>query len=195
MPKPKLLIVIASTRPGRAGRPIGDWFTRIAREHDGFEVDEADLAVLNLPLMDEPNHPRLKNYTNDHTKAWSATVEAADAFVFVTPEYNHSYTAPLKNAVDFLNQEWKYKPLGFVSYGGIAAGTRAVQAFKPVASALVMTVPHILVNIAWFNKQLKDGVFEADAENNQIANDMLDELVRLNTGLTVVRQIEADASR
>jgi hypothetical protein len=70
-----------------------------------------------------------------------------------------------------------------------------VQAFKPVASALVMTVPHILVNIAWFNKQLKDGVFEADAENNQIANDMLDELVRLNTGLTVVRQIEADASR
>src|SRR4051812_1667157 len=86
---PRLLIVIASTRPGRAGKPIGDWFTGVAREHGGFDVDVAALAELNLPFHDESAHPRTGNYTHDHTKAWSAQVAAADAVVFVMPEYNY----------------------------------------------------------------------------------------------------------
>ena len=89
--------------------------------------------------MDEPNHPRLRQYTKQHTKDWSAKVEAADAFVFVMPEYNYGFNAPLKNVIDYLNQEWAYKPVGFVSYGGVASGTRAVQMIKQVVTTLKMT--------------------------------------------------------
>jgi NAD(P)H-dependent FMN reductase len=188
MPKPKLLIVVASTRPGRVGRPVGDWFAEVAREHGGFEVREVDLAELDLPLLDEPNHPRLRNYTKEHTKAWSATVDAADAIVFVTPEYNHSFPASLKNAVDYLNHEWRHKALGFVSYGGIAAGTRSVQAFKAVASSLMMFVAQNLVNIAWVHSKLQDGVFVGDEDTQAAANAMLDELLELDTGLSVLRR-------
>jgi NAD(P)H-dependent FMN reductase len=125
-----LQIIIASTRPGRAGLPIGQWFHERALGHGGFDIDLVDLADLNLPFMDEPSHPRLRRYTHQHTRDWSARVEAADAFVFVTPEYNHGFNAPLKNAIDYLHDEWRHKPVGFVSYGGVAAGTRAVQMLK-----------------------------------------------------------------
>ena len=103
---PTLTIVIASTRPGRAGLPIAQWFIARARDHGGFDVVVADLAELRLPLLDEPSHPRLRQYTHQHTKDWSATVERSDAFVFVTAEYNHGYPAPLKNAIDYLHFEW-----------------------------------------------------------------------------------------
>jgi NAD(P)H-dependent FMN reductase len=187
MSRPKLLIVVASTRPGRVGRPVADWFRQVATEHGGFEVEEADLAELGLPLLDEPNHPRLRQYTKDHTKAWSAMVDAADAFVFVTPEYNHSYPAALKNAVDYLHQEWRHKPLGFVSYGGIAGGTRSVQAFKQVASALMMYVANKLVNISFVHAKLKDGVFLEDKDVRAAADAMLDELLQLNQALSSLR--------
>ena len=108
----KLMIVIASTRPGRVGLPVGTWFTNRVREQGGFEIDLVDLAELKLPFMDEPNHPRLRQYTHQHTKEWSARVDAAEAFVFVMPEYNYGFNAPLKNAIDYLLQEWQYKPVG-----------------------------------------------------------------------------------
>ncbi len=128
----KLLVIIASTRPGRIGPTIADWFVGQATEHGGFDVEVADLAEIDLPLLDEPAHPATGKYVHQHTKDWSALVDSADAFVFVMPEYNHSYTAPLKNAIDYLNREWAYKPVGFVSYGGVSGGLRAVQAIKPV---------------------------------------------------------------
>ena len=105
---PRLLIVIASTRPGRIGLPVAEWFYERAVEHGGFELELVDLAVLELPLLDEPHHPRLQKYTKDHTLAWSRTVEAADAFVLVTAEYNYGYPAALKNAIDYLHQERLY---------------------------------------------------------------------------------------
>src|ERR1700722_1138798 len=117
---PKLMIVIASTRPGRVGLPVGEWFHGRAREHAGFDVAMVDLAELELPLLDEASHPRLRQYTKQHTREWSAMVDDADAFVFVTSEYNHGYPAALKNAIDYLHHEWQYKPVGFVSYGGVA---------------------------------------------------------------------------
>jgi NAD(P)H-dependent FMN reductase len=187
MPKPNLLVIVASTRPGRVGRPVGDWFLKTAREHGGFEVTEADLATLSLPMMDEPNHPRFQNYTHEHTKQWSATVAAADAIVWITPEYNHSFTAPLKNAIDYLHVEWKHKALGLVSYGGIAAGTRAVQALKPVASALGLVVTSSAVQIAWVGKMIQDGVFVDDDGVNAAATMMLAEMLHLETGLSVLR--------
>jgi NAD(P)H-dependent FMN reductase len=191
MSKPNLLVIVASTRPGRIGRPIGDWFLRVAREHGGFEVTEADLATLDLPLMDEPNHPRFQNYTHEHTKQWSALVAAADAIVWITPEYNHSFPASLKNAIDYLNVEWRHKALGLVSYGGIAAGTRAAQALKPVAAGLGLIVTSSAVQIAFAGKMIKDGVFVEDEGVDAAANAMLDEMLHLETGLSVLRDSPA----
>lgn len=122
MPKPCLQIVIGSTRPGRVGLPVAQWFSQRAREHAGFKVELVDLAEVNLPLLDEPNHPRLHQYTHEHTRAWSATVARGEAYVFVHPEYNYGLNAALKNAIDYLFGEWQYKAVGFVSYGGVSGG-------------------------------------------------------------------------
>lgn len=93
MTKPLLQIVVASTRPGRVGLPVAQWFQKVADKHAGFAVELVDLAAVDLPLMNEPNHPRLRQYVHEHTRRWSAQVDRADAFVFVMPEYNHGYTA------------------------------------------------------------------------------------------------------
>ena len=127
----KLNVVICSTRPGRNGKPVADWFVDCAKAHSaGFEVVFTDLAEVALPILDEPNHPRMKKYEHDHTKRWSAIVDDSDAFVFVLPEYNFTAPPAFVNAVDYLYSEWAYKPAGFVSYGGVSGGLRAVQAAK-----------------------------------------------------------------
>lgn len=128
--KPRLLVIIGSVRDGRIGKTVGDWFAEKAQEHGGFDVTVADLRELDLPLMTEPNHPAGKKYTQEKTWEWSRMVEAADALVFVTPEYNHGTTAPIINALDYLNNEWKYKVAGIVSYAGFSGGIRAVQELK-----------------------------------------------------------------
>jgi NAD(P)H-dependent FMN reductase len=172
--RPRLMIIIASTRPGRVGLPVGQWFARQAEEQGDFDVQVVDLAQLNLPFLDEPNHPRLRAYTKQHTKDWSAMVDAADAFVLVTPEYNHGYAAPLKNAIDYLMHEWMYKPVGLVSYGGVSAGLRAVQMLKPTLSALkLIPLPEAvpITNVsAHFNEQ---GEFQATDQMNDAAAGML----------------------
>ena len=189
-----LLVVVGSTRPGRAGLPISEWFVEQAETHEDVNVTVADLAELNLPLFDEPNHPRLRQYLNRHTKQWSALVDAADAVVIVTPEYNHSYPAPLKNALDYLHQEWAYKPVGFVSYGGVSAGTRAVIALKPVVSALRMVPVVENVNIPFHPQFLNDGVLEPNDTTTQAADAMVDELVRVEAALRPLRESERQAA-
>jgi NAD(P)H-dependent FMN reductase len=185
---PKLLIVIASTRPGRVGLPVADWFAEQAAAHGAFELEVADLAELDLPLLDEPNHPRLRQYTKDHTRAWSAIVEGADAIVMVTSEYNYGYPAALKNAIDYLNNEWRYKPVGFVSYGGVAAGTRAVQQLKQVVSALSMMPIAPSVNIPFVQQFLDDNrAIQGNEVMLQAASDMLDELLRVQEALAPLR--------
>jgi len=184
---PRLLIVIASTRPGRNGKAIGEWFTAVARQHGGFDIDVADLAELNLPFHDEPVHPRLGNYQHDHTKQWSAQVTAADAVVFVMPEYNYSFSAPLKNAFDYLHNEWRYKPAGFVSYGGVSGGMRAVQQFKQVVTTLTMVPVPVQVALTNFAEHLHDGVFEPGEGAEAAAKTMLDELAHVAPALATLR--------
>jgi NAD(P)H-dependent FMN reductase len=189
MPSPQLLIIIASTRPGRVGLPVARWFEERARAHGAFDIRIADLAELDLPFMDEPNHPRLRQYTKQHTKDWSAMVEAADAFVFVMPEYNFGFTAPLKNALDYLNQEWRYKPVGLVSYGGISAGTRAVQMVKQVVTTLRMTPVYEAVSIPFVKQFLDDeGTILPNDVMIEAAVAMLDELVRYEAALRPLRE-------
>ncbi|MEJ7768644.1 MAG: NAD(P)H-dependent oxidoreductase [Chitinophagaceae bacterium] len=175
-----LKIIIASTRPGRKAPAVASWITAITRQHPDFNVEVLDLATINLPFLDEPNHPMMQKYQHDHTRNWSRTIDAADAIIMVTAEYNHSFPAPLKNALDFLYKEWNYKPVAFVSYGGIAAGTRAVQMLKQVVTALRMVPVVESVNIPLFTKFINDqGQFIADDTLNQSADDMMKELLKL----------------
>src|SRR3954451_21772302 len=184
----RLQVILASTRPGRVGLPVFTWFLEHAERHGAFELDPVDLAELGLPFMDEPNHPRLRRYEHQHTKDWSARVDAADAFVFVTPEYNHSFNAPLKNAIDYLHEEWRYKPVGFVSYGGIAAGTRAMQLHKPVLTGLKLAAVTEAVNIPFVRQFIDDDeVFHPNEVLEQAAGAMLDELVKLDAALRPLR--------
>ncbi|MHC1558931.1 NADPH-dependent FMN reductase [Actinomycetospora sp. C-140] len=136
--RPLLQIIVASTRPGRVGEPIARWFGEYAREHGAFDVEIVDLVDVDLPMFAEPEHPRFGRYTLDSTKAFSAIIARADAFAIVHPEYNHSYNAALKNALDHLNQEWAGKPVALIGYGGVAAGARAAEALWPVLVGLRM---------------------------------------------------------
>jgi len=188
---PRLQIIIASTRPGRVGLPVARWFEQRARAHGGFEIEVVDLLELNLPFLDEPKHPRLRQYTHQHTKEWSAKVDAADAFAFVMPEYNHGFNAPLKNAIDFLNQEWRDKPVGFVSYGGVSAGTRAVQMLKQVVTTLNMFALFEAVSIPFVAQFIgEDGEIHANETMEQAADAMLDALLRYSHVLAQLRASE-----
>jgi NAD(P)H-dependent FMN reductase len=184
---PTLMVIIGSTRPGRAGLPIGDWFSGQARAHGGFDVDVADLAEIKLPLLDEPHHPRLRQYVHQHTVDWSARVAGADAFAVVTPEYNYGYPATVKNALDHLAHEWAYAPVGFVSYGGIAAGTRAVQQLRQVIAPLRMIPILESVNIPFHAQHIADGTFTPPPGTNDAASAMLDELAKVEASTRVLR--------
>jgi NAD(P)H-dependent FMN reductase len=186
---PTLQIIIASTRPNRVGVPVAKWFEQVAVAHGGFEVELVDLAEVGLPLLDEPHHPRLQRYEHAHTLAWSETVQRADAFALVMPEYNHSFNATLKNALDYLHVEWQHKPVGFVSYGGVAAGTRAVQAIKPVVVALKMPALVEAVSIPFVTNFIgDDGVLAPNEMLSSSAGILLDELVRAEQAWRAVRR-------
>ena len=195
MTNPILQIIIASTRPGRVGPSVASWIHQRAIAHGGFDVELIDLAEVNLPMFDEPNHPRLRQYVHQHTKDWSATIDRADAFIFVIPEYNYGFNAAIKNAIDYLNAEWKHKPVGFVSYGGVGAGTRAVQMLKQVITALSMVPVFDAVNIPFIQQFLDD---ERKLQPNDImetaATTMLDELVRWTASLRALREPAAQPS-
>lgn len=172
----RLMIVVGSVRPGRVGLPIAQWVLGAAENHGGFEIDFVDLLVLGLPFMDEPNHPRLHNYTKQHTLEWSARVAAAEAFIFVTPEYNHSFSPALKNAIDFLAQEWWRKPLGFVSYGGVSGGSRGVTALEPVTAGVGLVRVGAEVELAFGGAQVADGVFSPKDKETAVLAKMFAEL-------------------
>jgi len=183
-----LKIVIASTRPGRLGLPIGMWIAQVARTHGGFDqVEVLDLAEIDLPFFDEPNHPRLRQYVHPHTLAWSEAVDSADAFVFVSPEYNYSMTAPLKNALDYLSAEWAYKPVGLVTYGGLSGGTRAAHQIRQVVSVLKMIPVPEAVALPMVFPQVVDGEFVPTDANVTAANLMFDEMTKVGAALEPLR--------
>ncbi len=136
MSEPVVQIIVGSTRPGRVGSAVGEWLADAARAHGGMQVELVELADVDLPLFDEPQHPRFGQYEHEHTRRWSAIVDRADAFVFAIPEYNHGLNAATKNAIDYLNREWRYKPAAICSYGGVAAGSRAAEQLIPILTVL-----------------------------------------------------------
>jgi NAD(P)H-dependent FMN reductase len=185
----KLKVISSTVRPGRKGPAIAKWITQAANDY-GFDAEMIDLGELNLPLMNEPVHPALKQYEHEHTKQWSAKIAEADAFIFVTTEYNHSYPASLKNAVEYLVHEWAYKPAGMVGYSiGPFAGARAILSLKADMLALKNIALSEMVNIPQLNQFMdEEGNFTADERLNNNAKIMLDQLVRWTKGMKAIRE-------
>lgn len=175
----KLHTIICSTRPGRQAPAVARWFHEAAQVHGRFDCVLVDLADFGLPLLDESRHPRLKQYEKEHTKRWSASVASADAFAFVTPEYNHFVPPSLVNALDFLVAEWNHKPAGLVTFGGVSGGLRAAQSVKPLLAALKMMPLLEAVSVPMFAQHIgEDGVFRPNEPVTQSVAPMLDELFR-----------------
>lgn len=185
----RVLVITASTRPGRLGPAITDWFVRTVRPaaaSDAITVDVADLADVALPLLDEPEHPAHGSYRHEHTRRWSRTVAAADAFVVVTPEYNFGMPAALKNAFDFLYHEWAWKPVAFVSYGNTSAGTRSAQMAKQVVTTLRMMPVGATVALR-IADTVHDGQVAGSAALDDAAHAVLVELSRVARALRPLR--------
>jgi NAD(P)H-dependent FMN reductase len=187
--KPVLHTLICSTRPSRVGPVIANWFQSAAEAHGGFDARLVDLASFKLPVFDEPEHPRLQRYHHEHTKAWSASVDAADAFVLVLPEYNFGPPGSLINAMNYLVREWQYKVAGFVSYGGISGGMRAVQATKPLLSTLKMVPLTEAVVVPNFAQHISaEAGFQPNDLHQASATALLDEMLRWTDALAGLRR-------
>lgn len=186
--KPVLMVVVSSVRDGRKGRMVADWFIGEAEKHGGFDIKVVDLKEFDLPLMTEPNHPRQKAYTQEKTWEWSRMVEASDAFAFVMPEYNHSLTAPLANAIDHLSQEWNHKPAVIVSYGGVSGGHRAAQQLRTRLAALSMVSMPNQVALPSFVDHIKDDVFEGYEAANTSVKEALDAVAKWHPALKSLRE-------
>jgi NAD(P)H-dependent FMN reductase len=129
-------IILGSTRPGRRGEQVAQWVLEQASKRDDAVYELVDLADFPLPHLDEALPPSMGQYANEHTQAWAATVDSYDGYVFVTPEYNHSTSGVLKNALDYVYGEWNNKAAGFVSYGAAASGARAVEHLRLIVGEL-----------------------------------------------------------
>jgi NAD(P)H-dependent FMN reductase len=173
----KIKIIAGSTRPGRFNIQPAEWIHNLAKERKDVEVELLDLNKISLPFLDESSPALLGRYENEHTKEWAATIGEADGFIFVTPEYNHSYSPAIKNAIDYLNAEWKYKPVSFVSYGSAAGGSRAVEHLRGVAGELRMfdLREQILLPNYWESMNEK-GEYQFSDVHKDSAKLILDEL-------------------
>ena len=128
-------IIIGSTRPGRNGAQVAEWVAALAAERTDATFELVDLLDYNLPHLDEAVPASMGQYANEHTRTWAEKVASFDGYIFVTPEYNHSTSGALKNAIDYLYNEWTNKAAGFVSYG-VAGGTRAVEHLRLIVGEL-----------------------------------------------------------
>lgn len=188
MEKFKLKVIVASTRNGRQGIAVANWFVDKVKKHESFETEVLDLKEIALPMLDEPNHPRLKDYQYDHTKAWSKKVNEGDAFVFIVPEYNYGMPPSVVNAIDYVFSEWHYKPAALVSYGGISAGLRSAQMSKLILTTVKLVPLTEAVSIPFFTKNINDeGVFISNEPIDNSYDIMMAELVKWTKGLKYMR--------
>ena len=184
----KLTIIVTSTRPGRVGKAVADWFHDYARANpSGFDIAFADLEEVNLPMLDESNHPAMQKYEHEHTKRWSDIVDGSDAFIFVLPEYNYTAPPSFINALDYLYKEWNYKPAGFVSYGGISGGIRSTETAKHILAALEMVPVKQQVMIPMVTDHLADGRFTATKIHEKSAQSLLEVMARWAQALKSMR--------
>lgn len=182
----KTAIVIGSTRPGRKAETIARWVYDIARKRANAEFEIVDIKDFDLPLLDEPMPPSMGGYSHAHTKAWAEKIAAFDAYVFVTPEYNHGASGALKNALDFLYREWNNKAAGFVGYGG-AGGMRAVEQLRLVMGELQIADVRASVSLSLHADFENFTVFKPGARQESSVNAMLDQVLAWGGAMKTLR--------
>ena len=186
-------IILGSSRPGRNGEAVAKWVHQSATRRSDATFELIDIRDFNLPLLDEPVPPSMGQYSREHTKAWARRIDALDAFVFVTPEYNHSTSGALKNAIDYLYREWNNKAAGFVSYGS-AGGVRAVEHLRLIAAELQIATVRAQVQLSLFTDFENFSAFKPAAVHEGALTAMFDQLVAWGTALRTLRQDAARAA-
>lgn len=181
-------IIIGSTRPGRNGEAVASWVHELASLRNDAVYHLVDIASFNLPVLDEPFPPSLHQpFTKEHSKAWSAAIAPLDAFIFVTPEYNHSTSGALKNAIDFLFYEWHDKAAGFVSYGS-TGGVRAVEHLRGIVGELHIADVRSQVALSLFDDFENFSTFKPRDVQATALNTLFDELVGWGGALKSYRE-------
>lgn len=183
----RVAIILGSTRPGRNGEAVAKWVFEIAQKRTDAEFELVDVAAFNLPLLDEAMPPSMGQYSKQHTKDWAAKIASFDAFVFVTPEYNHSTSGALKNAIDFLYAEWNNKAAGFVSYGS-ASGVRSVEHLRLIMAELQVADVREQVALSLFTDFENFSVFKPAPFHEQKVNAMLNQVISWGNALKQVRE-------
>ncbi|MFE6778127.1 NADPH-dependent FMN reductase [Streptomyces sp. NPDC057702] len=190
-------VIVGSTRPGRRAATVAAWVAEVAARHptvaSGVSVEVVDLAAYGLPLLDEPVPAIVGDYRHEHTRRWASTIAAYDGFVFVTPEYNHSFPAALKNALDFLYAEWGDKAAGFVGYGGLG-GTRAVEQLRlTLAELRVATVRTQVALSKYTDVELftDPGAWTPGQDQEAALGELLDEVIAWSRALQPLRAATA----
>jgi NAD(P)H-dependent FMN reductase len=183
----KLAIIVGSTRPGRKAEAVARWVHEIASRRNDAEYAIVDIQDFDLPLLDEPVPPSQHKYSKPHTKTWAKKIDAFDGYVFVTPEYNHSTSGALKNAIDFLYREWNNKAAGFVGYGS-AGGARAVEQLRLIASELQIAHVRAQVMLSLFTDFENFTVFKPRSQHERSVNAMLDQLIAWAGALKPLRE-------
>src|SRR5437763_4592190 len=183
----RVAIIIGSTRPGRKGEAVAHWVYEIAQQRSDAEFELVDIKDFNLPLLDELMSPIMGQYTNEHTKTWSAKIASFDAYVFVTPEYNHTTSGALKNAIDFLYHEWVNKAAGFVGYGG-ASGARAAEQLRLVLAEVQIATVRNQVLLSLFTDFENFSVFKPAPQHEKSVNAMLEQVTAWGSALKTLRE-------
>jgi len=180
-------IILGSTRPGRNGEQVAKWVYDIASRRTDAEFELVDLRDYPLPHLDEPLPPAMGQYQNEHTKQWADKIASFDGFVFVTPEYNHSTSGVLKNAIDYLFTEWNNKAAGIVSYGG-NGGARAAEHLRLIAGELQMADVRQQVTLSLMTDFENFSVFKPGDYSAATLGTLLDQVIAWSTALAPLRR-------
>ena len=184
-------VIVASTREGRFAETVADWFLGVGSLRLDLWIDPIDLARTQLPARLPPRHPREGGYPAD-IAPFAERVERAEAFIIITPEYNHGYPGSLKNALDMVNHEWRAKPVAFVSYGGVSGGVRAVEQLRQVVVELHMVPLRDGVVLPMARKSFRDDGEVPEDPDGLIADSvrtMFDRLVWWSRALSAARRV------
>jgi NAD(P)H-dependent FMN reductase len=182
----KVAIIIGSTRPGRKAEDVARWVHGIAARRDDASFELVDIAAFDLPLLDEAYPPSMGQYAQPHTRAWAERIAGFDAFVFVTPEYNHSTSGALKNAIDYLFREWNDKAAGFVGYGS-TGGTRAVEHLRGIMGEIKVADVRAQVALSLFNDFENFTEFKPQPSQEAAVEAMLKDLIPWSRALQAMR--------
>lgn len=183
----KVGIITGSTRPGRNNEAVANWVYGLATTRPDAEFELVDIAEYHLPLLDEAMPPSRGQYEHEHTKRWAEKIASFDAFVFVTPEYNHSTSGALKNAIDYLFLEWNNKAAGFVSYGSMG-GARAVEHLRVILAEVMVATVRAQVMLSLFTDFENFSTFKPDPRHDAEVKAMLDQVVSWGGALKTVRE-------